>query len=67
MKQNKFKLILASLTLILTLSSLLVLLKNSLNKNNSNLGDYLKFRYFIIYYDAIMTHGQDSLSNYHIG
>lgn len=50
MKQNKIKLILASLILILPLSSLLVLYKNSLNKNDSDLDDNLDFRYFVIYY-----------------
>jgi hypothetical protein len=52
MKQNKIKLILASLILILALSSLLVLYKNSLNKNDSDLDDNLYFRDFIIYYDT---------------
>lgn len=52
MKQNKIKLILASLILILALSSLLILYKNSLNKNDSNLDDNLYFRDFIIYYDT---------------
>ena len=52
MKQNKFKLILTSLILILALSSLLVLYKNSLNKNDSDLDDNLYFRDFIIYYDT---------------
>lgn len=52
MKQNKIKLILASLILILALSSLLVLYKNSLNKNDSNLDNNLNFRHLVIYYDA---------------
>ena len=52
MKQNKIKLILTSLILILALSSLLVLYKNSLNKNDSDLDDNLYFRDFIIYYDT---------------
>ena len=42
----------ASLILILALSSLLVLYKNSLNKNDSDLDDNLYFRDFIIYYDT---------------
>ena len=52
MKQNKIKLILTSLILILALSSLLVLYKNSLNKNDSNLDNNLNFRHLVIYYDA---------------
>lgn len=52
MKQNKIKLILASLILILALSSLLILYKNSLNKNDSNLDNNLNFRHLVIYYDA---------------
>lgn len=50
MKQNKIKLILASLILILPLSSLLVLYKNSLNKNDSDLDDNLDFRHLVIYH-----------------
>ena len=52
MKQNKIKLILTSLILILALSSLLILYKNSLNKNDSNLDNNLNFRHLVIYYDA---------------
>ena len=66
MKQNKIKLILASLILILPLSSLLVLYKNSLNKNDSDLDDNLDFRYLLFIMLQIMRYGQDFLSNYHI-
>ena len=52
MKQKKIKLTLVLLVVILALSSLLVLYKNGLNKNNSNLDNNLNFRHFVIYYAA---------------